>query len=245
VLGFVDDGGNLTRSTEYYAFGGIRGGTDPGRIGFAGARRDARTGLVYLRNRFYSPELGRFLSRDPLGVLELARRTGFGVASDRLQTVASRFLLAQDSIPRSVFLVGSAVGGRPGLVGLGSLTQRDPIGFSAGLRGCNHYAYVDATPTTKTDPMGLDAGKALDLRSCEQRWQDCMAKADASFTVCVLLCSPNFQIGCLLGGLPLGGAGYLYCTAVCYTGFRIAQTNCDTDYDQCKRKPYSNCSRTR
>lgn len=67
VLGGLDDSGNPTIGTDYGAYGGIRGGTDPGAHGFAGARRDAGTGYLYLRNRWMDPKTGRFLSRDPIG----------------------------------------------------------------------------------------------------------------------------------------------------------------------------------
>jgi RHS repeat-associated protein len=35
------------------------------RIGYAGEQRDAGSGLIYLRARYYDPGTGRFLSRDP------------------------------------------------------------------------------------------------------------------------------------------------------------------------------------
>ena len=35
--------------------------------GFQGQRQDSETGLVYMRNRYYDPEMGHFISPDPLG----------------------------------------------------------------------------------------------------------------------------------------------------------------------------------
>ena len=35
-------------------------------LGFAGEYTDAETGFVYLRNRYYDPATGQFISRDPL-----------------------------------------------------------------------------------------------------------------------------------------------------------------------------------
>jgi RHS repeat-associated protein len=34
---------------------------------FTGQRFDAETGLYYYKRRYYSPELGRFIGRDPIG----------------------------------------------------------------------------------------------------------------------------------------------------------------------------------
>jgi RHS repeat-associated protein len=47
-------------------------------FGFSGAWRSLTTGLTYLRNRWYSPELGQFLSHDPLGFAESFNLYSFG-----------------------------------------------------------------------------------------------------------------------------------------------------------------------
>jgi RHS repeat-associated protein len=39
-------------------------------ITYTGQRYDADTGLYYYKNRYYSPKLGRFLSKDPLGMID-------------------------------------------------------------------------------------------------------------------------------------------------------------------------------
>jgi len=39
-------------------------------ITYTGRRRDAETGLYYFRNRYYSGDLGRFVSRDPLNYVD-------------------------------------------------------------------------------------------------------------------------------------------------------------------------------
>ena len=38
-------------------------------FGYTGRERHDRSGLYYYRNRFYSPQLGRFISQDPIGML--------------------------------------------------------------------------------------------------------------------------------------------------------------------------------
>jgi RHS repeat-associated protein len=59
----VDAGGDVQSAVSYAPFGApLTDGNSS--YGFAGEWQDP-TGLVYLRARFYSPELGIFLSRDP------------------------------------------------------------------------------------------------------------------------------------------------------------------------------------
>ena len=46
-------------------------------FGFHGLPHDPETGLVYVRNRYYDPELGRFISADPLGYVDGPSLYGF------------------------------------------------------------------------------------------------------------------------------------------------------------------------
>jgi len=52
----------------YGEFGAPAGGTGTSYL-FAGYRYDAETGLYYVRARYYSPQLGRFLQTDPIGTM--------------------------------------------------------------------------------------------------------------------------------------------------------------------------------
>jgi RHS repeat-associated protein len=38
--------------------------------GFHGLPEDPETGLLYVRNRYYDPEMGRFITTDPLGYVD-------------------------------------------------------------------------------------------------------------------------------------------------------------------------------
>jgi RHS repeat-associated protein len=51
----------------YSEFGAPSGGSGAAYL-FAGYRYDAETGLYYVRARYYSPQLGRFLQPDPIGI---------------------------------------------------------------------------------------------------------------------------------------------------------------------------------
>jgi len=120
----------------------------PGRIGFAGARRDARTGLVYLRNRFYSPELGRFLSRDPIGLLDLA----IPGASNPLQAKALRHMPPLDRLEQKTFSPPD----RPAITPHSSKSYRRMLTASlVDVHDSNLYAYVHNAPLLLADPEGL------------------------------------------------------------------------------------------
>ncbi len=62
----TDGSGNVVDGYTYDVFGALRSGS-PGATDFlfTGEQRDADSGLYYLRARYYDPEIGRFLSRDP------------------------------------------------------------------------------------------------------------------------------------------------------------------------------------
>ena len=59
--------GKLVERITYDGYGNSSGSTRT-RYGFTGRERDALTGLLYYRARFYDPQLGRFVSEDPIGL---------------------------------------------------------------------------------------------------------------------------------------------------------------------------------
>ena len=67
----TDVSGSVVATASYKAFGAIRrsSGTTitDGYVGTLGIERDA-TGLLFMRNRYYDPSMGRFMQRDPIGL---------------------------------------------------------------------------------------------------------------------------------------------------------------------------------
>jgi RHS repeat-associated protein len=59
--------GKLIERQTYDAYGNSTGSTRT-RYGYTGRERDALTSLLYYRARFYDPQLGRFISEDPIGL---------------------------------------------------------------------------------------------------------------------------------------------------------------------------------
>ncbi len=81
ILALVDSTGTIVESYEYSAYGEILDVKDAtgnsianqqsvigNRYTFQGREIDWATGLMYFRARWYNPETGRWLSKDPIGI---------------------------------------------------------------------------------------------------------------------------------------------------------------------------------
>ncbi|KJU84001.1 YD repeat-containing protein [Candidatus Magnetobacterium bavaricum] len=70
VRALIDSSQSLSASYEYDAFGNIMSKNESlaQSIQFSTKDYDSKTGLVYYGYRFYSPSIGRWLTRDPLGI---------------------------------------------------------------------------------------------------------------------------------------------------------------------------------
>ncbi|MCL5292547.1 MAG: RHS repeat-associated core domain-containing protein [Actinobacteria bacterium] len=82
VTGLTNAKGALTTKYSYNEFGIPsasskfgQGGERSNTYGYTGEDFDQTTGLLYLRARYYSPEIGRFVSQDPLPGSLIAPRT--------------------------------------------------------------------------------------------------------------------------------------------------------------------------
>jgi RHS repeat-associated protein len=69
VRQLTNTAGAVTDTFEYDAFGNAitHTGTTPNNYLYRGEQYDSDLGLYYLRARYYNPQTGRFMSRDPLG----------------------------------------------------------------------------------------------------------------------------------------------------------------------------------
>ena len=66
MVGLTNASGNVVERTQYDPFGDSAGSSLT-RYGFTGRERDAATGLIFYRARWYDPQSMRFLSEDPVG----------------------------------------------------------------------------------------------------------------------------------------------------------------------------------
>jgi len=67
VLGTMDKLGNVTQITDYRPYGSPAGSTQPiNGPGYSGHVSDLESQLIYMQARYYDPQVGRFLSTDPV-----------------------------------------------------------------------------------------------------------------------------------------------------------------------------------
>jgi RHS repeat-associated protein len=71
----TDESGAQAARIVYGAWGeqlsvndSVPGGLDVRFVGGLGVRNDSASGLIYMRHRWYDSQLGRFISRDPIGL---------------------------------------------------------------------------------------------------------------------------------------------------------------------------------
>jgi len=77
TLGETDSVGGVVGEHRYTLYGEVREGDAADGVGFHGARFQGEAGVYYLRNRWYDPGLGRFISRDPIGLSGGSNPYGF------------------------------------------------------------------------------------------------------------------------------------------------------------------------
>ncbi len=70
VLGLTDSSGNVVAAYRYDPWGNVISstGTLTNPLRFTAREYDAESGLYFYRARYYDPQAGRFISRDPIGI---------------------------------------------------------------------------------------------------------------------------------------------------------------------------------
>jgi RHS repeat-associated protein len=66
TMGMADSSGNIAESAIYDSFGRTISSTLTTRYQYTGREYDEYTGLMFYRARFYDPQIGRFISEDPI-----------------------------------------------------------------------------------------------------------------------------------------------------------------------------------
>ena len=103
----TDARGTVVNKRSFDSFGRVLSETNPSvsfRYGYTGQERDLESGLDYYRARYYDPQVGRFISVDPMG---------FGSGDTNLyRYVSNNSTNANDPTGMWLnFAIGAAIGG--------------------------------------------------------------------------------------------------------------------------------------
>ena len=157
VVGIANTTGTLTASQRFDAWGNktTSSGTIP-QYGYTGREPDA-TGMVFYRARYYHPGIGRFASRDPMGMADAVSPYAY-VTNNPTNFIDPLGLLAQDPI---------LLAGNSGLQSYWGAFQETMTDVGAGLydmlpskQSVNNF--LDKTQTT-LDYAGLAAQGPLEV----------------------------------------------------------------------------------
>ena len=196
--------GTLRSSYRYRAWGDrYQVGTEnyQSRLTYKGAQEDRETGLVYMRHRYYSPRLERFLNEDPIHLLAFA----IGLQSPVMQPPEA---FKAGTLEHPLEGDGSTVADRASVAGTfvasgGRAIAHRALGAALYCYGndaeLNAYVFAMNDPMGRWDPMGLNAtckGAAKGFyRFCTRftrRYAECVAGAVAVYVACVAISKGDF-----------------------------------------------------
>lgn len=107
----TDPTGSVTLTRQYDPWGKLVLGSSAGRYAFTGREWDPETGLYYYRARYYDPNLGRFLSEDPIGFE--AGPNVFSYVLNNPVTLTDPFGMMPDWLKAIALALGLMTGGDP------------------------------------------------------------------------------------------------------------------------------------
>ncbi len=122
VLGLTDSAGNVVATYAYDAWGNQTAttGSVVNPLRWAGREFDSESGFYFMRSRYYDPQVGRFISRDPIGLIggenlyayvdnnPLATTDPYGLDA-RVLTSAEMQGIRQEAIQRATSIARNAI----------------------------------------------------------------------------------------------------------------------------------------
>ncbi|AWH53839.1 hypothetical protein C1924_11975 [Stenotrophomonas sp. ESTM1D_MKCIP4_1] len=124
VVAETDATGSVVKRYDYEPYGGIVGGPVADGPGYTGHVSDAATGLSYMQQRYYDPQLGLFLSVDPVSTHSNPKH--FNRYSYAYGNPYS-FTDPDGRIPVMPFIYGAVVGGLADIAVQKALNPGKPI----------------------------------------------------------------------------------------------------------------------
>ena len=210
----LDEAGNVVEVQEYDPYGKVEffsGGIAyedsqfGNKFGWRGVQVDRETGLLYMRNRYYNPEVGRFVSRDPLGVaadpVTWLNAYNFGSASPLVQSDPFGLQMGTSQGQTFYFNPGSGQYGTQD-----ATAQTFNVG---GFRDANSGKAVDDWGQVgNVGPENIqwknpDSGEWHDMTASQQQWMsDTYDRLDAAIRIRNMMLA---QVG-MFAGVALGNA---------------------------------------
>jgi RHS repeat-associated protein len=161
--------GTVAQRLDYDSWGSVTQNTNPGfqPFGFAGGLTDQATGLVRFGARDYYPEIGRWTTKDPVGVAAGDPNTYAYVAGDPINNIDPSGLDLTSAL-RS-FLTG-VVGGAIGAYAIGAAVTIATVAASPAIAAAAAVFAIGATAYG-----GFQMGKALYEISSGTDWSTGLA----------------------------------------------------------------------
>jgi RHS repeat-associated protein len=222
VVHLLDSGMNRAGTYVYWPYGEVlshTGADTPlqyvGNLGYY----TATTNRLYVRARWLRPDLGRWMTEDPIGPGHLGDA---GYVACRPSALTDASGLTPDSISRCI---GS------------DMANCQRVCGAQGVSRCTvryHYAGNSCLPPVRTvtclcSGVACDAALALCLNKAALGFDECKRTAVGLEALCILICglNPLCQAACL--------AGYLYASSVCDQMYRALVVGCYSSWIQCKK----------
>lgn len=149
AIGWADEKGELLAQCVYDPYGESSCDEIAPPFRFAGHIFDRETGLLFMRNRFYDPALGRFLTPDPLGFKAQMEAPGLPVVAPLLSYHEGQGGASRATSPNRPLASSAAYDVFP----FSRIFPQTPGAFLEGE--FNLYQYARNDPTTFSDPLGL------------------------------------------------------------------------------------------
>ena len=160
ILSNIDTFGNVLNQYKYDAFGNVLNASLSSRL-YAGEQFEAESKLIYLRNRYYSPQLGRFISKDPFSGYTQNPQTknGYPYCNNNPISFADPLGLDYTNYNVSFTPIGTAVGAlTSALLSGGSLTY---VGAGLGSLGVTAGLMRDNVTGALSPSLGPSLGQSI------------------------------------------------------------------------------------
>jgi RHS repeat-associated protein len=166
VVAESDANGNVTKRVSYEPYGAIVGGEVADGPGYTGHVSDASTGLSYMQQRYMDPELGAFLSVDPVTAYDqpLGQFNRYRYANGN----PYRFTDPDGRIPVMPFVYGAIAGGLTNMAVQKVINPDKPIDRTQALIAAGVGSFsggVGGLAVSAVESGAISVGQAISIQA--------------------------------------------------------------------------------